>query len=113
LNRRLTPANGYKSQIKIQTKDIREFTKSAMLKDWIEPAGVIYAVERGNPNNKSVVFGSSALRAIRDNVIPKQTIAVVGVEIDFKSDELEKLIAAVQGVKGCYEYSDQLPGDKR
>jgi hypothetical protein len=113
MNWRLKPANSYKSQMKIPTKDIREFAKLAMLKDWIEPAGVIYAVERGNPNNKSVVFGSSALRAIRDNVISKQTIAVVGVEIDFKSEELEKLIAAVEGVKGGHEYNDQFPGDKR
>ncbi len=92
------------STMDIPTTDIREIGLVSELKAILEPATVIFAVQRGREENRTIVYGKQWLRTIAEGLVGDQECEIIGIIIDFATDELELLCAAVQVVKGLVEY---------
>jgi hypothetical protein len=71
-----------------------------------ERADVVFAVERSAPDDEhcGLVHGRKVLRDIAARRTPPGKLAVIGVLVDFASDELGRLLAAVCTAKGTHEY---------
>ena len=92
------------SAMDIPTTDIREIGLVSELKAILEPATVIFAVQRGREENRAIVYGKQWLRTIGEGLVGDQECEIIGVIIDFATDELELLCAAVKVIKGLDEY---------
>ena len=81
------------------TEEVREQIRQADLifvADEKQPAG---------PDNREVVFGRQLLHRILAGRAGKMALVVV-VPIDFTTDDLERLCAAVHDIKGRHEYQN-------
>jgi len=54
--------------------------------------------------NKAIMSGKEVLTAIMHQVIPPQPNTSVVFGLDFASEDLERLCAAVEVTRGCCEY---------
>jgi hypothetical protein len=86
--------------------DIREIGSMEEVKALLEEVDVVFAVQRGDEDNRSMVFGLQWIRTIAAGVVGSQSARPLEVIIDFDTDELEQLCAAVQTVKGFHEYGE-------
>ncbi len=86
--------------------DIREIGSMEEVKALLEAVDVVFAVQRGDEDNRSIIFGLQWIRTIASGVVGSQSASPLEVIIDFDTDELEQLCAAVQIVKGFHEYSE-------
>jgi hypothetical protein len=93
-------------ELTIPAIDIRDIHSLDDAKRFIEAFDLIFAIQRDDPDNTSIVFGTQFMRTIAQGLVGKQTLSVGGVFIDFSTDELEALLAFVQIVKGFEEYGD-------
>ena len=84
--------------------DIAKIRSVDELRMVIKPLDVIFALQRGKPDYRSIVYGKQYVRTIASGAIGNQKAAVGGILIDFNTDELEQLCAAVVVVKGFHEY---------
>src|SRR5947207_3187901 len=70
-------------------------------------ATLIFAVN-SNPDKRngtqSVVYGLAMLEAIRQGVLPNQKFSLCAFAVDFDTDQVEHLLAAVTVTKGCHDW---------
>ena len=92
----------------IPCTDIRQIKSVDQVREILEPLDVIFAVQRGAQQNKIAVYGLQFLRTIAAGLIGNQNCAVGGIIIDPKTEELEQLLAAVEVVKGFYEWEGEM-----
>jgi hypothetical protein len=69
-----------------------------------QPADLIWAVDLSTRNNQAIVFGQAALERIVTTG-EKQALKVLAFAIDFRTDQVEHLLAAVSVVKGQFEWN--------
>jgi len=77
---------------------------------WTAQASVIFAVDWQSGDKFKIVYGLDVLKSIRSSGEP-QLIAPVLFAVDFDSDQLEHLLAALQVSKGHYDYEEDPPSD--
>lgn len=78
----------------------------------ISRAGVVWGVDVRDPENRSLFFGKPTLERIVKTG-KAELVTVVGIPVDYETDDLEVLAAACLTLKGscCYGESDMIdPG---
>jgi len=73
-------------------------------------AAVILAYDT-RTNDFGIVFGLEAIRAIASRVTPAQKMLIAGFALDFETDLLEHLCAAVQVTKGFHDWPTHQDND--
>ena len=103
------------------TFDVSEITSLDEFKEKLGEAGVVFAVDKTNPENRHLLLGRATLAAIAQETIPPQPIEVVGFEMNMAQEcsDYEKLVAALLTTRGVCEMEDRvmtpddLPGGGR
>jgi hypothetical protein len=104
IQKRFDIANPFES---FELYDYAALESLSEFKELASSATVIAAVDTKR-DRKNIVFGRETLRAIAAGVIPPQELHGVAFVIDFDTDHVEHLVAAVSVVKGYHEW-DEVP----
>lgn len=75
-------------------------------KELVAEATVVFAIDISGGGGEGIAYGLETLRAITEGVIPPQQMVVVRFAIDFRSNDLERLAAALTVAKGFHEWKE-------
>lgn len=69
-------------------------------------AGIIVAINTNRWRECNFVYGVEMLRMISERVLPAQQLQIVCFAVDYDTDQVEQLCAAVEITKGCHEWGE-------